>query len=273
MVRSSKRRRQTSRNNRTGADRKDTQMTAQTATRSSFTATLVRAAALAGVIIVATTSSLLTTGATSHVAAAGSSTATSNATSTAVPTDFREFVLWAADDVSTYWENVYGEGGSFVRPEIVFFTDPVMSPCDTKPTTPAEGPFYCDNVVYVPDAWFAADELRLNDFAVAYVIAHEIGHDVQDTQGIIASLTAGDISSVQLELQADCLAGVWANSADRRGMLEDGDFAEATALAYTIGDDYLGFAPSQYTHGSSADRIDWLTYGFQVGDGAQCLTY
>ena len=76
------------------------------------------------------------------------------------PIALSQFVVWAADDISTYWENVYGQGGTFVRPEIVFFTDPVMSPCDTEPTLPAEGPFYCVNVVYVPDAFFAADEIR-----------------------------------------------------------------------------------------------------------------
>lgn len=241
--------------------------------RTSFRlSSIARGAILATVVVAAATSGLFR--ATPHLGAAAAQATTSrSATQNAVPTDFRDFVEWAAADISTYWEGVYGAGGTFVRPQVQFFTEPVLSPCDTRPTTPAEGPFYCDNVVYVPDAWFAADPIRMNDFAIAYVLAHEIGHDVQDTQGILASLNAGIITSVETELQADCLAGVWAANANARGMLDDTDFQEGTALATTIGDDYLGFTPDQYTHGTSAQRVAWLTYGYEIADGSQCSTY
>ncbi|MEO5965247.1 MAG: neutral zinc metallopeptidase [Candidatus Limnocylindrales bacterium] len=233
---------------------------------------LARATALTIVLATTTVAAPSLAPIANHTAATAGSGTTTTQTSTTIPADFRGFVLWAADDIDAYWESVYGAGGTFVRPEVTFFVDPIATPCDAN-ATPEEGPFYCQNVVYVPEAWFAADAARTNDFAIAYVMAHEIGHDVQDTQGILASLNNGIITSVQTELQADCLAGVWAASANRRGMLSTGDYEEATQLATTIGDDYLGFQPADYTHGTSAQRVAWFNYGFQMADGTTCRTY
>lgn len=156
------------------------------------------------------------------------------------------------------------------------------------------GPFYCpaDQKVYIDLSFY--DELRSRfrapgDFAQAYVIAHEIGHHVQNLLGISDKVQAtrqrvGEVEanqlSVRLELQADCLAGVWANHADRaRQVLESGDLEEALNAASAIGDDQLqkqaqGYAvPDSFTHGSSAQRVRWFKQGMQSGNVASCDTF
>jgi predicted metalloprotease len=158
----------------------------------------------------------------------------------------------------------------------------------------AMGPFYCpgDQKVYIDLSFY--DELRSKfgapgDFAQAYVIAHEVGHHVQNLLGISDKVqsarrgvgaTEGNELSVRLELQADCLAGVWANNADRaRDVLERGDIDEGLRAAAAIGDDRLqkqsrGYvSPDSFTHGSSAQRVRWFRRGLEQGDLEACNTF
>jgi predicted metalloprotease len=156
------------------------------------------------------------------------------------------------------------------------------------------GPFYCprDRKVYLDLGFFRELEERFGapgDFAQAYVIAHEVGHHVQNLLGVEAQVRAarrgagereGNALSVRLELQADCLAGVWAHHADRaRRVLEAGDVAEALGAASAIGDDRLQrrsrgrVVPDSFTHGSSAQRVRWFRRGLDDGDVAGCDTF
>lgn len=155
------------------------------------------------------------------------------------------------------------------------------------------GPFYCsaDKRVYIDLSFF--DELRTRfgapgEFAQAYVLAHEVGHHVQDLLGTMANVQAryrgamegADGGSVRLELQADCYAGVWAYNANRDfSILEQGDVEQGLAAANAVGDDTLQrqtqgrVAPDSFTHGSSAQRVRWFTRGMQTGDMNQCDTF
>ena len=156
------------------------------------------------------------------------------------------------------------------------------------------GPFYCpgDRKVYIDLSFF--DELRRRhgapgDFAEAYVIAHEVGHHVQNLLGITDRVqseqrglgkAAANALSVKVELQADCFAGVWGNHADRsRHVLEDGDIEEALNAASAIGDDRLqkessGYVvPENFTHGTSRQRVEWFKRGIEHGDIASCNTF
>jgi predicted metalloprotease len=158
----------------------------------------------------------------------------------------------------------------------------------------AVGPFYCsrDSTVYLDTSFFADLEQRFGapgDFARAYVIAHEVGHHVQNLLGIsdqVAEARArgseeeGNALSVRLELQADCLAGVWGNHAQQeRDFIESGDVEEALQAASAIGDDRLqretkGYVvPESFTHGSSAQRVEWFRRGLQSGDPNACDTF
>jgi predicted metalloprotease len=145
----------------------------------------------------------------------------------------------------------------------------------------AMGPFYCplDRKVYIDLAFY--DDLRRRfgapgDFAQAYVIAHELGHHVQNLHGLLGR---GEVSSVKVELQADCLAGAWAKSADARGLVEVGDLDEALNAAAQIGDDAIqmrtqGYVvPESFNHGSSEQRQRWLQKGIQSGDPSSCDTF
>ena len=158
----------------------------------------------------------------------------------------------------------------------------------------AMGPFYCpiDKKVYLDTSFFRDMKTKFGgggDFAYSYVVAHEIGHHVQDLLGILdkvdnlkqrVSQTQANALSVRVELQADCLAGVWANHADQKWkILEPGDIEKALATAQAIGDDRLqtaarGYAvPDSFTHGSSAQRQKWLTAGLKSGDINSCDTF
>jgi predicted metalloprotease len=144
------------------------------------------------------------------------------------------------------------------------------------------GPFYCagDKRLYIDPTFYDVMERRLKapgDFAQAYVIAHEVGHHVQNLIGATRSQPAGETRnqvSVRVELQADCLAGVWGHSAKASLKITDEDLKEAVNAAHSIGDDALGASNAKdYTHGTSAQRMRWFRRGFDSGDPRQCDTF
>ncbi len=203
------------------------------------------------------------------------------------------FVSMVLADTEKTWHALFQAGGRrYVEPKLVLFTGATQTACGVGQD--AMGPFYCprDQKVYIDLGFY--DDLRERyrapgDFAQAYVIAHEIGHHVQNLLGISTKVQAlrqrvsereGNQLSVRLELQADCLAGIWAHHADRaRNVLETGDVEEALAAATAIGDDRLqkqarGFAvPDSFTHGSSAQRVHWFRTGLASGDFGACDTF
>ena len=196
-------------------------------------------------------------------------------------------------DTETTWETVLPRlGRQYENPRLVLFTGGVQSACGT--TSAAAGPFYCpgDRRVYLDLSFFNEMTHRLGapgDFAQAYVIAHEIGHHVQNLVGIAnkvnrlqrqGSELEGNALSVRMELQADCFAGVWGYHAKReRNLIEPGDFEEGLRAASAIGDDQLqkmsrGYTrPESWTHGSSAQRMTWLRKGLETGDPNACDTF
>ncbi len=204
--------------------------------------------------------------------------------------DFVSVVL--ADTEDTWQAEFAALGKTYEEPKLVLFSGMVQSACGRAGA--AAGPFYCpgDHRVYIDLAFYRELRERLGapgDFAQAYVIAHEVGHHVQTLLGISeqvaarrarASETEGNHLSVMLELQADCLAGVWANHADRaRDILEQGDLEEALNAASSIGDDRLqreagGYVrPDAFTHGSSEQRVRWFRRGFEGGELSGCDTF
>ncbi|WP_028455934.1 KPN_02809 family neutral zinc metallopeptidase [Chitinilyticum litopenaei] len=204
----------------------------------------------------------------------------------------REMVARILGDTEDSWGRIFQQNGkTYAQPSLVLFRDQVRSGCGGASS--AVGPFYCpaDSKVYLDLGFF--DELHKRfgasgDFAQAYVIAHEVGHHVQNLLGTSAkvherqqrvSKAQANALSVQLELQADCYAGVWGHSAQQRGLLEAGDLDEALNAAHAIGDDTLqtkaggAVVPDSFTHGSSAERKRWFKRGFESGDPAQCNTF
>jgi hypothetical protein len=202
--------------------------------------------------------------------------------------DFMSFVL---DDLQATWLQVLPQSGATYRDaQMVLFRDAVQSACGMAGS--ATGPFYCpgDEKVYLDLSFF--DELRRRfgapgDFAQAYVIAHEVGHHVQNLLGIEREVrrlqgqnpgAANDLS-VRMELQADCLAGVWGNSTAQRGILERGDVEEGLNAAAAIGDDRIqrqmqGYVqPESFTHGSSEQRVLWFRKGLSTGNPDSCDTF
>jgi predicted metalloprotease len=202
---------------------------------------------------------------------------------------FAKVVLRETEDT---WTAVFLKAGRrYEKPKMVLFTGAVDSACGY--TSSAVGPFYCpgDRKVYLDLSFF--DELSRKfgapgDFAHAYVIAHEVGHHVQNLLGISDKVDAArarmgereaNALSVKVELQADCLAGVWAHyAAGKPDMIEPGDLEEGLRAAAAIGDDRLQrltsgrLQPESWTHGSSADRVRWLRQGISSGDPNGCQT-
>jgi uncharacterized protein len=183
-------------------------------------------------------------------------------------------------------------GRQYQEPRLVLFSGAVQSACGFAEA--AVGPFYCpgDKKVYIDLAFYRDLRDRLGapgDFAQAYVIAHEIGHHVQNLLGIADRVraaqgrrgqTEANAMQVRMELQADCFAGVWANNAQRtRQVLEAGDIEEGLNAASAIGDDRLQrqsqgrVVPESFTHGSSAQRVRWFKRGIESGDPGQCDTF
>ena len=204
--------------------------------------------------------------------------------------EFSSVVLADTEDV---WNAIFRESGSqYALPKMVLFTGAVQSACGHAQA--AMGPFYCpgDQKLYLDLSFFNDLHKRHHapgDFAQAYVIAHEVGHHVQNLMGVLeqshaakarASEEEANAIQVRVELQADCLAGVWANRAHQnRQILEQGDLEEALAAAAGVGDDRLqkqarGYVvPESFTHGSSEQRMRWFKIGAQSGDPNQCNTF
>ena len=173
----------------------------------------------------------------------------------------------------------------YTPPKLILFTDRINSACGNADA--ATGPFYCpgDQNLYLDSGFFRELQTEFGakgDFAQAYVIAHEVGHHVQNLLGTMDKVDrAGGNNrlSVALELQADCYAGVWANYVQRKGLLETGDAQEALTAASAVGDDMIqkrtqGYVvPDSFTHGSSQQRMSWFAKGMQTGDMKQCATF
>jgi len=196
-------------------------------------------------------------------------------------------------DTEDTWNAIFKAAGKrYKEPKLVMFTGAVKSACGMAEA--AMGPFYCpaDQKVYIDLSFYEDLKQRHGapgDFAQAYVVAHEVGHHVQNLLGISdkvhqarrsQSKTEANRESVKLELQADCFAGVWANHAHRsRQLLEQGDVEEALTAASAIGDDRLqkqgrGYVtPDSFTHGSSAQRVRWFKQGIKSGNVADCNTF
>jgi uncharacterized protein len=196
------------------------------------------------------------------------------------------------DDAQALWEHEFQSAGLTYRPaRLTIFTQQLHTACGPQPAY--GGPFYCPASfgVYLGPAFFAALSrkvgVQLGDFAQSYVIAHELGHHVQTLLGITHWKAAADqqhsaganARSVRFELQADCLAGVWMHSVYRRGEVTDADIKEALDAAAVVGDDFLQRTtgqtrpPEDWTHGSSAQRQQWLKTGFVEGTPESCDTF
>ena len=216
----------------------------------------------------------------------------------AVPVDpaqdkLKDFVSVVLADTEDTWGEIFQKGGAtYERPKLVLFTGAVRSACGLAQS--AVGPFYCpgDQKVYIDLDFYKMLEQRFGapgEFAKAYVVAHEIGHHVQNLLGTSEKVHAAmerstreraNQLSVRQELQADCYAGIWANHANRsRHILEAGDVEAGLNAAAAIGDDRLqkqtqGYvAPESFTHGSSAQRVQWFRSGLESGELSACDTF
>jgi predicted metalloprotease len=204
-----------------------------------------------------------------------------------------KFVARVLGSTETVWSQVLPQQANvrYTKPQLVLFSGSTRSSCGAAQA--AMGPFYCplDRKVYLDTAFFQEMQKRLGgggDFAYAYVIAHEVGHHVQNLLGILPKVQEAqqrlprreaNALSVRVELMADCLAGVWANHSKDQIHLDQNDIREAMTTASAIGDDALqkqsqGYAvPDSFTHGSSAQRQQWFTTGFQSGSVKTCNTF
>lgn len=204
----------------------------------------------------------------------------------------KAFVSTVLAETEDTWNGIFqASGETYVEPKLVLFRDGINSACGTASS--ASGPFYCpgDQKVYLDMAFF--DELAKKfgasgDFAEAYVIAHEVGHHVQNLLGILPKVNAqrqrmseadSNQMSVRVELQADCFAGIWGKYTEQKGILEQGDLEEALNAATQIGDDTLqkrtqGYVvPESFNHGTSAQRSTWFKRGFDSGKLSACDTF
>ncbi len=191
--------------------------------------------------------------------------------------DFAAAVLGSTEDV---WSQ-YVANGTYPPAQMVLFAGATDTACGTGQS--AMGPFYCpnDQSVYLDLDFFEELDAKLGapgDFARAYVIAHEVGHHIQNLQGNLAK-RKDNASSVKTELQADCYAGIWAHHVAEFGALEDGDLQEAIRAAGQVGDDKMqekaqGYAvPDSFTHGTAQQRMQWFKTGFDSGEPAKCDTF
>jgi len=206
--------------------------------------------------------------------------------------EMRQFVGVVLAETEDVWNGIFAaEGRQYQEPTLTLFSGQVRSACGFASS--AAGPFYCpgDRKIYLDTAFFGELARRFGaagDFAQAYVIAHEVGHHVQNLTGILPrfnqmrqgmSEVQANEMSVRVELQADCFAGVWAHSTDRKGLLEQGDLEEALNAARQIGDDTLqkrtqGYVvPESFNHGTSAQRQTWFSRGYESGSISDCDTF
>ena len=202
-----------------------------------------------------------------------------------------QFVSFVLDDAQRTWRDQFAQQGKEYRnAKLVLFRNSVDSACGLASS--ATGPFYCpeDHRVYIDLGFFGELKNRFGapgDFAQAYVLAHEIGHHVQNLLGIDRQVRQAQSSeprarnqlSVRLELQADCLAGVWGHSTEQRNILEAGDVDEGLRAAAAVGDDRLQrmttgqVSPDSFTHGTSEQRSQWFRRGFTSGSISDCNTF
>jgi hypothetical protein len=203
-----------------------------------------------------------------------------------------QFVSFVLDDVQKNWDRVLPqqENTQYRHAKLVLFRDSYPSGCGMAQVV--MGPFYCpdDEKVYLDLGFFSELSTKFGapgQFAQAYVIAHEVGHHVQKILGIEPKVrrlqeqnpSAGNRLSVDLELQADCLAGVWGNSTEQRNLINESDVESAITAAAAVGDDRLQRAargtvnPETFTHGSSAQRVHWFKQGLTTGQISACQTF
>jgi len=203
-----------------------------------------------------------------------------------------KFVSVVLKDTEDVWNELFSQkGADYADPVLVLFSGATQSACGVGQS--AMGPFYCpsDRKVYLDLSFFRDLDTRFGapgDFAQAYVVAHEVGHHVQTLTGTSDRVNAmrqragereGNQLSVRMELQADCYAGIWGHYAARKGLLDPGDAEEGLRAAAAIGDDRLQkqsqgrVAPESFTHGSSADRVQWLRRGLDSGRPEACDTF
>jgi predicted metalloprotease len=206
--------------------------------------------------------------------------------------EMTQFVSTVLAETEDTWKGIFqAEGESYQEPRMVLFSRQVQSACGSASS--ASGPFYCpgDQRVYLDTTFFQQLDQQFGasgDFAQAYVIAHEVGHHVQNLTGILPrfnqmrqtmSQEEANRMSVRVELQADCFAGIWAHYTDQKGLLEAGDLEEALNAATQIGDDTLqkrtqGYVvPDSFNHGTSAQRRTWFQRGVQAGRLSDCDTF
>ena len=207
--------------------------------------------------------------------------------------EMSQFVSVVLADTEKTWHEIFSRSGkTYQEPKLVLFSGAVDSACGFAQA--AMGPFYCpgDHKVYIDLSFYEDLKTRFKapgDFAQAYVIAHEVGHHVQNLLGVSEkvqdkmqrlSKSEANRLSVKMELQADCLAGVWGYHADKtRNILESGDLEEALGAASAIGDDRImkqssgTIVPDAFTHGTSEQRVRWFRRGFETGDPSQCETF
>ncbi|MCI4590162.1 zinc metallopeptidase [Sphingobium sp. BYY-5] len=204
-------------------------------------------------------------------------------------TEIQHWSLKVLGSTERVWGQIFQQAGQQYKPTVLsFYSQNGMSGCGAAQS--AMGPFYCpnDQKVYLDTDFFTELRQRFGapgDFAQAYVIAHEVGHHIQDLEGTLGQVNqqqrrvseaAGNALQVNVELQADCYAGVWAK---RTGLMEAGDLEEGMTAAQAIGDDTLQKSagrrpvPESFTHGTSAQRVEWLRKGLSTGDPAQCNTF
>lgn len=195
-----------------------------------------------------------------------------------------DYVKFVMKDIQDSFEGEFRRTGKpYQRAKLIVFEQAVDTACGRSSS--AIGPFYCpgDMHAYIDLSFYKELRQRFGapgDFAQAYVLAHEIGHHLQNLLGLEskgARLHAGETrnqKSVRVELQADCFAGVWGHTAQRTLAIDDADLAEALQAAHAIGDDTLGHEDrSEFTHGSSAQRMRWFRQGFTSGDARTCDTF
>jgi uncharacterized protein len=216
-----------------------------------------------------------------------------NSSTTASADADKEFVARVLGSNNRIWEQIFTQmGQQYQKPKLVLFSGFVQSACGMAQS--AMGPFYCpgDQKVYIDLSFYQDMKNKLGapgDFAQAYVIAHEVGHHVQNLLGIASKVSArrmrvsqeeGNALSVRMELQADCFSGIWAQEADASAkILEQGDIEEGLNAAAAIGDDRLqkrsqGYVvPESFTHGTSAQRVNWFKRGLQARSLRDCDTF
>ena len=199
----------------------------------------------------------------------------------------KHLVAFVLDDAQATWQKkLAGRGATYRKAQLVLFTNNTPTSCGRGLT--ASGPFYCptDEQVYIDLAFFNELDRRFGapgEFAQAYVVAHEIGHHVQKILGLNDRVPRGsegaNSASVRLELQADCFAGIWANSTSQRDILDKGDIEQGLRAASAVGDDRLQkqstgtVSPESWTHGSSEERSRWFRRGYESGRIEDCDTF